>query len=239
MGCVMKDNLNELENIIGYKFNNIMLLKNALVHTSYAHESNLKYADCNERLEFLGDTVLNMIVSEYIFNIKPEISEGNMTKIRADIICEESLFEAATQLGYGEYIFLGHGEMKNGGNKRPSILSDAFEAITAAIFIDSGLENAKKFVLDNLKNRIDVVILNIGNKDHKTKLQEILQTKENIKICYEIIKEEGPEHEKEYTSVVKVNDKVFGQGIGRNKKEAEQNAAGAALKRIEFNEINI
>ena len=235
----MKDNLFELEKIIDYKFNNLELLHNALIHTSYAHESNISMLKSNERLEFLGDTVLNMLVSEYIFSIKPEISEGNMTKIRAEIICEECLYEAAIKIGYGEYLFLGNGEMKNGGNKRPSILSDAFEAITAAIYLDSNLMEARKFVLTALKDKIDSVIKNIGDKDHKTKLQEILQMKSNGKINYEIIKEVGPEHDKEYTSVVKFNDEILGQGIGKSKKEAEQNAAGAALKRIEFDKIHI
>jgi len=231
-------NLDELQNKLQYNFKNIKLLKNALCHTSYAHE-NPDDIKSNERLEFLGDTILNMIVSEYIYNIIPEITEGNMTKIRAEIICEDSLYEAALKIGYGDYILLGNGEMKNGGNKRPSILSDAFEAITAAIYLDSDLEEAKKFVLSALTEKINIVGKNIGEKDHKTKLQEILQLKENGKISYEIINETGPEHSKEYTSVVKFNNKVLGQGIGKSKKEAEQNAAGAALKRIEFNEINI
>jgi len=235
----MKNNLLELENMINYKFSNIALLKNALIHTSYAHEANIQSVKSNERLEFLGDTILNMIVSEYIFSMNPEISEGNMTKIRAEIICEDSLYEAALKIGYGEYILLGNGEFKNGGNKRPSILSDAFEAITAAIYLDSNLAEAKKFVLSALTNKIDSVVKNIGNKDHKTKLQEILQMRSNGKICYEIIKEEGPEHSKQYTSVVKFNDKVLGKGIGKNKKEAEQNAAGAALESIELNKIKI
>lgn len=233
----MKNNLSELESILNYKFSNIDLLKNALIHTSYAHESNMSMLKSNERLEFLGDTILNMLVSEYIFNIKPEITEGNMTKIRAEIICEECLYEAAIKIGYGEYILLGNGEIKNGGNKRPSILSDAFEAITAAIYLDSDLSKARIFVLTALKDKIDSVIKNIGDKDHKTKLQEILQMNANGKISYEIIKESGPEHDKEYTSVIKFDNKILGKGVGKSKKEAEQNAAGAALKRIEFDKI--
>lgn len=235
----MKENLGELEKIIDYKFNNKSLLKNALIHTSYAHESSMETVKSNERLEFLGDTILNMIVSEYIYNKKPEISEGNMTKVRAEIICEDCLYEAALKLGYGDYILLGNGEIKNGGNRRPSILSDAFEAITAAIYLDSDFSKAKKFVLSALKEKIDKVVMNIGDKDHKTKLQELLQMKSRGKISYEIIKEDGPEHEKEYTSVVKFNDKILGQGMGKSKKEAEQNAAGDALHGIELNKINI
>jgi len=233
----MKENLSELENIINYKFKDANLLKNALVHTSYAHENNFDMLDSNERMEFLGDTILNMSVSEYLFNITPRISEGNMTKIRAEIICEDCLYEAAMKLGYGEYVFLGNGELRNGGNKRPSILSDAFEAITAAIYLDSNIEEAKKFVINVLKDKIDNVIMNIGEKDHKTKLQEILQMRCHGKISYEIVKEDGPEHLKEYTSVVKIDNKILGQGCGKSKKEAEQNAAGAALRRIELNEI--
>lgn len=228
----MENRLEELEKLINYKFKNINLLKNAITHTSYVHEANLSHNESNERLEFLGDTILNMLVSEYIFNIKPEITEGNMTKVRADIICESCLFEAAMKIGYGKFLLLGNGELKNGGDKRPSILSDAFEAITAAIYIDSGKGEAKKFVLNALKGKIDSVVKNIGNKDHKTRLQEILQTNENVKIKYEIIDEKGPEHAKEYTAVVKCNGKVLGKGSGKNKKEAEQSAAGDALNKI-------
>lgn len=229
----MEDRLNDLQKVIRYKFNNRELLENAITHTSYAHEEGFQLDRSNERLEFLGDTILNMIVSEYIFNKKPAISEGDMTKIRSTIICEAFLYKVATKIGFGDFILLGKGEARSGGQSRPSILADAFEAITAAIYIDGGIENAKKFIIDNFENKIDEAIENIGKTDNKTKLQEVLQKKNNIKeIAYEIIDERGPEHKKEYYSLVKWGNEILGRGKGMNKKEAEQNAAGQALKHM-------
>ena len=224
----------ELERIIKYNFNNTDLLVHAVTHTSYAHEYSLGVNGSNERLEFLGDTVMNMIVSEYIYSHKPEISEGDMTKIRSTIICEACLYKVAQQLKYGEFILLGKGEEKSGGRNRASILADAFEAITAAIFLDGGLENAKKFVLSNLAQKVDEAILNIGKIDNKTRLQEILQQVDNSrKISYEIVDERGLEHSKEYFAVIKWGNAVLGKGSGKSKKEAEQKAAGEAIKKIE------
>lgn len=221
--------LTKLEQKINYTFKNKELLQMAVTHKSYSHEYNVEN---NERLEFLGDTILNMTVTEYIFSNPKHISEGNMTKIRSEIICEDCLYEAACKIGYGEEMLLGCGEEKTGGRNKPSILSDAFEAITAAIYLDGGIEYAKKFVLDNLTNYIDNAISKIGRKDCKTALQEILQEDGEIKIEYVVVKEKGPEHDKIYEVIVKANDKILGQGIGKNKKEAEQEAARDAIEKM-------
>lgn len=223
-------NFEELQSIINYEFKNIDLLKTALTHTSFAHEagSNVKN---NERLEFLGDAVLNLSITDRIYKHKPDISEGNMSKIRATVVCEDCLYEAAIKLHYDEFIMLGKGEEKLGGNKKPSILSDAFEAVVAAMYLDSGFETAKKFVLDVLGEKADNAIGLLGQKDHKSKLQEVLQSKSSEKITYNVIGEKGPDHKKEYEVEVKLGEKVLGTGKGFSKKEAEQNAANEALKK--------
>lgn len=218
----------KLQDILGYKFNNINLLKTALTHTSFAHEAG-NGTRHNERLEFLGDTVLNLAITERIYLHIPEISEGNMSKIRATIICEDCLFEAALKYKYDEFIMLGKGEEKFGGNKKPSILSDAFEAVIAAIYLDSNFENAKEFIFRALGEKTDKAIGLVGEKDHKTKLQEVLQSKSDEKISYKTIAENGPAHKKEYEVEVYLGNKVLGKGKGNNKKEAEQNAANDAL----------
>ena len=224
------NDLEELQNNLQYKFNNLNLLENALTHTSYSHEhNNIK---SNERLEFLGDTILNLVISEKIYMHVPEISEGNMSKIRATIICEDALYETALKLNYDKFIMLGVGEEKLGGRKKPSILADAFEAVLAAIYLDSDFNTAKEFVLRNLSEFSEEAIGQLGQKDHKTKLQEILQKDSSEKISYEIIDEKGPDHKKEYVAVVKLGNKVLGQGEGNSKKEAEQKAADVALKNM-------
>jgi len=223
--------LKELEKYLGYEFKNIKLLENALMHTSYAHERG-KSVKSNERLEFLGDSVLSLAVSKKIYSFQPEISEGNMSKVRAAIVCEESLYEAALRLHYDEFILLGKGEEKLRGNKKPSILADAFEAVLAAIFLDSDFQTAQEFVIRNLEEKIIQEIQSAGGKDHKTKLQELLQGRGVERIVYEIVAENGPDHHKEYVAVVKIKDKVLGQGKGNNKKEAEQNAACEALSNV-------
>jgi len=224
-------NLKELQEIIGYNFKDEKLLENALIHTSYAHEHRLGSSGSNERLEFLGDTVMNMCVSENIFRRKPLISEGNMTKIRSGVICEATLYKAAKSLRYGEFIMLGKGEDKLGGRKRPSILADAFEAVIAAMFIDGGFEVTREFVIKTLEPMIEEALKEHGSKDYKTTLQEVLQSKSDKKITYEIIDENGPDHDKVYTAVVKWDEEILGQGQGKNKKEAEQEAAKQALKK--------
>jgi len=226
----MKD-LAELEKYLEYRFKNKKLLENALAHTSYAHE-NGRNSKSNERLEFLGDSVLSLAVSERIYSHQPEISEGNMSKIRAAVVCEESLYEAALRLHYDEFILLGKGEEKLKGNKKPSILADAFEAVLAAIFLDSDFQTAQEFVRRNLDENITKELNSAGGKDHKTKLQELLQGRGVERIVYEIVAENGPDHHKEYEAIVKVKNEVLGRGKGNNKKEAEQNAANEALSRV-------
>ena len=223
------NNLDELQEILGYKFKNINFLENALCHTSYAHE-NFNKIKSNERLEFLGDTVLNLIISERIYNNKNEINEGNMSKIRATVICEECLYEAALRLQYDKFILLGNGEEKLGGRGKASILSDAFEAVLAAIYLDGGFEVSQGFINRVLGEVTDNAVYKLGEKDHKTKLQEVIQSVSNEKISYEIIGETGPDHQKSYVAVVKLGSKILGKGTGSSKKEAEQNAADEALK---------
>lgn len=226
------NNLDKLQEILGYKFKNINFLENALCHTSYAHE-NFNKIKSNERLEFLGDTVLNLIISERIYNNKNEINEGNMSKIRATVICEECLYEAALRLQYDKFILLGNGEEKLGGRGKASILSDAFEAVLAAIYLDGGFKVAQEFINRVLGEVTDNAVYKLGEKDHKTKLQEVIQSTENSeKISYEIIDEMGPDHQKNYVAVVKLGNKVLGKGTGSSKKEAEQNAADEALKQM-------
>ncbi|MBP3284083.1 MAG: ribonuclease III [Clostridia bacterium] len=223
--------LKELEKYLGYEFKNKKFLENALTHTSYAHEKG-KTIKSNERLEFLGDSVLSLAISQRIYSYQPEITEGNMSKIRAAVVCEDSLYEVALRLHYDEFILLGKGEEKLKGNKKPSILADAFEAVLAAIFLDSDFQTAQAFVVRNLEEKMIKEIQSAGEKDHKTKLQELLQGRGVERIIYEIVAENGPDHHKEYEAVVRVKDKVLGRGKGNNKKEAEQNAANEALSNV-------
>lgn len=220
--------LKNLEESLVYKFKNKKLLEMALSHTSYAHENGTK---SNERLEFLGDTVLNFAISDKIYKHNPEISEGNMSKIRATIICEEALYQAALNLHYDDFILLGKGEERLLGNKKPSILADAFEAVLAAIYLDSDFVTAYDFVIRNLQKRINEGLSLIGEKDYKTKLQEFLQQRSNERISYEVVEESGPDHDKKYVSVVKLGTKILGKGDGHSKKDSEQAAAEAALKK--------
>lgn len=225
------DKLIQIQNKLEYKFKNVNLLEVAFSHTSYAHEKS-ENTKSNERLEFLGDTVLNLVISERIYMHNPEISEGNMSKIRSTVVCEDTLYEAALKLKYNEFIMLGVGEERLGGRNKASILADAFEAVIAAIYLDAGFETAKDFILRNLGQVTDEAIGKIGQKDHKTKLQEILQKNSTEKISYEIIEESGPAHKREYIAVVKLGDKILGKGQGTSKKEAEQDAADMALSTI-------
>ncbi len=207
----------------GYDFKNKELLNTALSHSSYANEHKCQ---SNERLEFLGDSVLSIIVSEYIFKNCPDIDEGKLTKLRASLVCEESLAEFAQEIKLYDMIKLGKGERSSGGANRPSILSDAFEAVLAAIYLDGGIKPAKKFVLRFIENH-----LSGGNfKDYKTALQEIIQQNPGEELSYILIDESGPEHDKSFTVEVHLNSNVIGVGVAGNKKHAEQQAAKKALE---------
>lgn len=221
--------INKIEESIGYKFKNKDLLINALTHTSYAHENN---KESNEKLEFLGDSILEFVSSEYIYNKYPNLQEGEMTKVRATVVCEESLYKIAKSHGFGEFLFLGRSEVKTGGKNRPAILADSVEAVIAAIYLDGGLQEADKFIIENLDKEIEKATKHVGDKDYKTVLQEKLQEHGEVKIEYEIINETGPDHDKYFEAQVKCNGKILAQGKGKSKKEAHMHAAKKALENL-------
>ncbi len=219
----------EIEKNIGYSFKNKELLKTALTHTSYA---NVHGIESNEKLEYLGDSILEFITSKYLYNNYKNLREGEMTKVRATVVCEQSLFEVATRLGFSEFLITGKGERKAGGVKNKAILADSVEAIIAAIYLDGSLENAEKFIIGNLKESIEIESKHVGIKDYKTVLQEKLQEHGNVKIEYEIILEKGPDHDKYFVAQVLCNDRVLAKGSGKSKKNAEMQAAKVALENM-------
>ncbi|MCI8362481.1 MAG: ribonuclease III [Clostridia bacterium] len=219
-------NLEKLENSIGYTFKNKQLLENALTHTSYAYE---KHIASNEKLEFLGDSILEFISSKYLYNNFPKLSEGEMTKVRATIVCEESLYKIARKHNFSDFLFLGKSELACHKEARPAIMADSVEAVIAAIYFDAGLEEAERFIVENLKEEAELASKNVGQKDYKTVLQEKLQIHGEVHIKYEIIKEEGPDHNKKFTARVSCNDKILATGEGRTKKNAEMEAARKAM----------
>lgn len=216
-----------LEERIGYQFKNKKYLRRALTHSSYSNESREK-PESNERMEFLGDAVLSLVVSNYIFH-RFHLDEGDLTKIRASMVCEKSLFRFAQEVGLGEELLLGRGEEQMGGRTRPSIVSDAFEALIAAIFLDGGLEPAGRFVLRFVREELDT-----GERsafvDYKTMLQEIVQKNPEEKVSYVLVGETGPDHDKHFVVEVRLNSNVIGRGESRSKKGAEQLAAKEALE---------
>ena len=221
--------LEKLEESIGYKFKNKALLKNALTHTSYAYENKLP---SNEKLEFLGDSILEFITSEYIYNKYKKLKEGEMTKVRATVVCGENLCKVAKSHNLSEYLYLGNSEIASGGKNRLAVLEDSTEALIAAIYIDGGIEQAKNFIINNLKNEIEEATKHVGVKDYKTVLQEYLQKDGNAKIEYEIIKETGPDHDKNFEAQVKSDGKILAKGKGKSKKQAQMQAAKHALEQI-------
>lgn len=220
--------MNKLEEILNYKFKDIRLLENALSHSSYANE-NKKIAKNNERLEFLGDSILSICVSDYIYNNFDDLPEGDLTRIRAAVVCEKSLYNVAKRISLGEFIKLGRGEEISGGRNRASILADCVEAVIAAIYLDGGLSKASEFVISNLKEDM-LYNKNSDTNDYKTKLQEIIQQNPEEIVEYRIIKETGPDHNKSFEVEVKINNNSIAKGIGKNKKEAEQMAAKGLLE---------
>ena len=216
-----------LEQEIGYTFNNKSLLEQALTHTSFAYEHKV---ESNEKLEFLGDAILEVIISKYLYQNYKNLKEGEMTKVRATVVCEDSLYLVAKKHNFSDFLRLGRSEIANGGEKRPAILADSVEAIIAAMYLDSNIQNAETFILNNLKDAVEQASKNVGMKDYKTVLQEKLQTNGIVHIEYVTIDEKGPDHAKIFTVELKVNGKVITQGIGKSKKEAEMHAAQKALE---------
>lgn len=226
----------ELSKVLAYEFKDKDLIKTAITHTSFANEARGR-VDHNERLEFLGDSVLSLSVSEFIYKTYPKLPEGSMTKLRAGVVSEFTLAKIAKSMGLGKYLRLGKGEQINGGRHRDSILADAFEAIIAAIYLDGGLEPAKEFVIRQLADSIKSLSKSDGSWDSKTLLQELLQVSNKADIRYEIIAEDGPDHNKSFTAQISNNGKIIGTGQGKSKKEAEQMAAYNALKKINEEEF--
>lgn len=223
----MTSDIKKFQKIIGYNFKNENLLIEALSHSSYANESK-KNRRSNERLEFLGDSVLSIVVSKHIFNDYKNLPEGELTKLRASLVCEKALYQFSKKIHLGEYILLGKGEEITGGRQRPSILADAFEAVIASIYLDGGFEPVEKYILSFLPK--DIIHNQPVFNDFKTVLQEIVQKNPEETIEYILVEEKGPEHDKAFVVNVRLNSNVIGQGIGKSKKEAEQKAAKEALE---------
>ncbi len=218
-----------LEQNIEYKFKNKSLLKQALIHKSYAYEHKV---ESNEKLEFLGDSILEFVSSKYIYETYPNLKEGEMTKVRAAVVCEESLYKIAKLHNFSDFLYLGKSQLHTGENKRPAIMADSVEAIIAAIYLDSDIQEASKFIINNLKQAIEYATKHVGFKDYKTVLQEKLQEHGDVKIEYEITKEIGPDHNKLFEAQVKCNGKILAKGEGKSKKDAHMHAAKKALENI-------
>lgn len=225
--------LNEIQNTVHYTFVNQLTLEQALTHSSYANEHRNALIKDNERLEFLGDAILDLIISEYLYNKHPQMPEGDLSKIRASIVCEASLAKMAKLIGLGNYILLGKGEEMTGGRERSSILADGFEALTGSLFIDGGFEVAKAFLKDTLIKQVEEMdSIEALYTDYKTLLQENIQKESSVPIRYEVIGEEGPDHDKHFHVAVYHGTIVLGRGVGKSKKEAEQDAAKKALNNL-------
>ncbi|MCI9271165.1 MAG: ribonuclease III [Dorea sp.] len=230
----MSRDLKLLEQQIGYEFTDFSLLRRAMAHSSYINEKHLPKYECNERLEFLGDAVLEIVSSEFLFYEHDKLPEGELTKIRASMVCEPSLAYCARQIGLGDYLLLGRGEEGTGGRKRESITSDALEALIGAIYIDGGFANAKefihKFVLNDMENKKLFY-------DSKTILQELVQANFTEAVSYRLLAEEGPDHDKTFVSAVYIGEKEYGRGRGRTKKSAEQEAAYQTILLLRENNV--
>jgi len=218
----------ELQKKLNYSFNDKELIVTALTHSSYANEHRCQ---SNERLEFIGDSVLGMVVAMHLYRTFPNLPEGKMTRMRAELVCEQSLWEVADKLEFGKYLRLGKGEALTGGRERPSILADCVEAVIAALYIDGGFEVAKKFVDDHILPKLENLGTTAGG-DYKTRLQELVQRFHGQSLSYEMLSESGPDHMKVFCAAVYLNGEMIGQGQGRTKKEAEQNAASKALEEL-------
>ncbi len=221
--------LSEFEQKLGYSFRNKSLLKNALTHSSYANEHRREGAVSNERLEFLGDAILGLVVAEHLYQTHPDKPEGELTKLRAELVCEKSLAEVAARLELGKVLRLGHGESHGGGSHRPSMLADAVEAVLAAAYLDGGMEIPKEIIRRFILQKEPTVS---GNQDYKTRFQELVQRNRDQVIAYALTGESGPDHNKVFTVEVSLNGETVGQGSGSSKKRAEQDAAREAIDRL-------
>ena len=221
--------IKDLETAIGYRFKNITLLQNALTHSSYANERWHNSLMSNERLEFLGDSILGMVVAEHLYHTFPDRPEGELTRMRADMVCEKSLASVAARIDLGRHLMLGNGEERFGGRSRDSILADAVESVIAASFLDGGMDAAKRLIHTFI---LDVPAKKQHNEDYKTALQELVQQKKNQVLSYALVGESGPDHDKRFDVEVSLNGRVIGVGTGSSKKRAEQMAAKAALETL-------
>ena len=222
--------IKDLEAAIGYRFHNITLLQNALAHSSYANERWHNSLMSNERLEFLGDSVLGMLVADHLYRNFPDRPEGELTRMRADMVCERALAQIAQRIGLGEHLLLGRGEEQSGGRGRDSILADAVESVIAACYLDGGMDAAKQFIQKFVLERVSVSA--VHNIDFKTALQERVQQKRNQTLVYTLAGESGPDHDKHFEVELSLNGQVIGRGVGSSKKRAEQDAARVALKNL-------
>lgn len=224
------EKIEEFQKKIGIEFRDSKLLQHALIHSSYANERRMKKEKNNERLEFLGDAVLELVSSDYLYKTYKEESEGKLTKLRASLVCEPTLAGCARDIDLGTYLKLSKGEVLTGGRERDSILSDAFEAVIGAIYLDQGLETAGKFIEAHLFHDVENKVLFF---DAKTNLQEIVQGEGKGRLSYQLVKEEGPDHQKTFTVEARIGEQVIGTGTGRSKKNAEQHAAFEAIKKYQ------
>lgn len=222
--------MTEFEKKIGYKFKNRQLLTTALTHSSYANE---RKTQDNERLEFLGDSVLGLITAEYLFKRLKKNQEGTLTKLRASLVCEQSLFDISKKIDLSNFILLGHGEEMSNGRERPSVVSDAFEAVLAAIYLDAGLEKARDWLLNLMQDAFDDALSGNRNRDYKTELQEYVQKGKFGRLSYRVVNETGPDHNKSFEVEVLLDGERIGIAHGMSKKEAEQAAARCALEKYE------
>jgi ribonuclease-3 len=222
--------IKELETAIGYRFHNISLLQNALAHSSYANERWHDSLKSNERLEFLGDSILGMVVADHLYRNFANRPEGELTRMRADMVCEKALAQIAGRIGLGSHLLLGKGEEQGGGRSRDSILADAVESVIAACYLDGGMEAAVSFIKQFVL--VNVPVSRLSNADYKTALQELVQQKRNQILAYTLVGESGPDHDKRFEVELTLNGQVVGKGIGSSKKRAEQDAARAALETL-------
>ena len=223
--------IKDLEAAIGYRFQNITVLQNALTHSSYANERWHNSLKSNERLEFLGDSILGMVVAEYLYKNFPDRPEGELTRMRADMVCEKTLASVAARINLGHHLMLGNGEEQGGGRSRDSILADAVESVIAASFLDGGMAAARSFIEKFIL--VEVPVRKMHNADYKTALQELIQQKKNQTLSYALVGESGPDHDKRFEVEVSLNGRVIGTGTGSSKKRAEQMAAQSALENLQ------